>query len=256
MNGTEPKASSTLYTGAIRSDSGFTLRAIAFSSDFSESAEREPLRINIIIAPEYEFSVTARGEGSVTWNLPGSSFPPGRILELTATPAENWGFVKWTGDASGKNRVVEVVTQEREMEIQAVFGTNRYVEVFGAGSVRKTPPGPEPPGQVVVLQAVPDPGHYFVRWGERDVTVSPMTLMPYSNPAQMEQVWALFQLLEENQHPLTVLVDGPGMVTLSPARNFFTNGESVTLSASGSLRQRLRFSPWQRMGLFMFRMRV
>ena len=237
LDGSPPKAASTLYSGPLTLTSNVTLRAMAFSSDFSEFAEREPLQINLV--PGYTFSARKRGVGTLTQNPPGTTFPSGAIIELTATPGENWEFVRWSGDASATNSTIQIAMLDRNMNIEALFGTNRVVEIFGSGTVRKTPPGPEPPCvyleesgcEAVVLQAIPDPGHYFVRWGDRDVTVSPTLLTPFTTPQEIEPVWALFAPLEENQHSLSVLVDGPGTVTLSPARNVFTNGEPVTLTA-------------------------
>ncbi|HID60577.1 MAG TPA: cell wall-binding protein, partial [Hadesarchaea archaeon] len=45
-------------------------------------------------------SVDPAAGGSVTLDPPGSSYPEGTVVTLTAVPAENYGFAGWSGDAS------------------------------------------------------------------------------------------------------------------------------------------------------------
>jgi hypothetical protein len=111
-----------------------------------------------------------------------------------------------------------------------VFGTTPSLFTNGNGSLVLNPPlGPYPFGSTLQATALPDPGHYFFGWAG--------AITGFSNRAWFNvtsatpSITALFAPRGANQVSLTVLPEGNGTVSMTPSKNVYTSGETVTLTA-------------------------
>ena len=91
------------------------------------------------------------------------------------------------------------------------------------------PTGPYPFGSTVQLTALPSPGYYFFGWSGAASGFANPLLFTVTNASG---ITALFGALKTNQVSLTVLPNGNGTVAIDPASNVYTNGDTVTLTAS------------------------
>ena len=116
-----------------------------------------------IVRYELTTSVSPAGGGSVT---PGDIYDTGSLVTLEATPAPDYEFVSWSGDASGRDPVV-TVTMDADKGVTANFRIVRYELTTSAspadgGSV--TSGGLYDTGSLVTLEATPAPDYRFVSW--------------------------------------------------------------------------------------------
>ena len=182
----------------------------------------------------YNLTITATPEeGGVVSNLSGD-YEDGTIVEITASPNENWLFEGWQGDLTDNNPRVQVL-MDSDKDIAAVFAKRNYplsIEIEGEGFVaeeivtQKTTEYPH--GTVVELTAEPEDGWQFLRW-EGDLTGS-------ENPAQIQienetSVKAIFAPVTFN---LTVETEGEGVVIKELEQSKTTEygeGDRVNLTA-------------------------
>lgn len=68
----------------------------------------------------YKVAIKTNGKGSVAVSRTGTSFLPGTVLTLTATPAAGSPWVGWSGAATGVARTI-TVTVDQPLTIQANF---------------------------------------------------------------------------------------------------------------------------------------
>ena len=132
----------------------------------------EPVIIN------YTISISATEGGDISasqgssLSASGGSFVENTNVSVTATPAEGYEFVEWTGDASGTTNPLTVVMTENK-DISANFVRSKYTLSFGvvgSGSVSEevisTAKNTEEysSGTVVRLNATPESGWLFNSW--------------------------------------------------------------------------------------------
>ena len=118
---------------------------------------------------------------------------------------------------------------DRARTVTGVFGTALNLFTNGSGQVQLNPPsGPYAFGSTVKLTALPAPGYYFFGWANAaSGFVNPLTF----TVTNASGLTANFGALADNQVSLVVLPNGNGSVSVSPAKNVYTNGEPVTLTA-------------------------
>lgn len=68
----------------------------------------------------YKLSVQTKGKGSVAVSRTGTTFLPGTVLTLTATPAVGATWKGWSGDATSSAQSI-IVIMNKSMTIQANF---------------------------------------------------------------------------------------------------------------------------------------
>jgi hypothetical protein len=134
----------------------------------------------------------------------------------------------WTGDSTDTTNVT-TVAMDHPRSVQAIFGTFLSLSTNGNGQLSLDPAtGPYAYGSMVRMAAVPAAGSYFFGWaGSAGGFANPLSLT-ITNPLG---ITALFATLSPNQVALTTAVTGSGSVVLTPSRNIYTNGDSVSLSA-------------------------
>ena len=166
LDGSAPSFESTLYSGPFTLTNSAVIRLIAYSADFLQSYQAGP--IQVVIVPLYSLTITTLGQGTVAADTSPGPYPSNTLVTLTATPATNWNFLRWTGDATGTSPTLSV-TMDRDKTVHAEFGQvaayTLAVEVEGRGSVSLNPPGGSyPSNTVVTLTAGPGAGWVFDGW--------------------------------------------------------------------------------------------
>ncbi|MFW5907344.1 MAG: InlB B-repeat-containing protein, partial [Candidatus Natronoplasma sp.] len=63
---------------------------------------------------EYELTIEKEGKGSTEPSAGTYTYQEGKEVEVTATPAEGWEFVEWTGDETGTEPAIDVAMNENK----------------------------------------------------------------------------------------------------------------------------------------------
>ncbi len=233
LDGSAPSFSSTFYSGPFTLFTNATVRAIGYSSDFSQSEEADS--INAVVLAHHSLSATTSGGGTITLNPPGGDYLSSDTVTATAVPDAGWSFLYWTGDATGSSNPIDL-QMHSDKTIHAVFGTTLSTTVQGDGQVLLYPsPGPYYYGQIVRLTAVPNSGSYFGFWGNAATgNTNPLYFkVTNANPT----VSSIFGTNGPNQVTLVVNINGRGSVTASPQANVYSTGQSVLITATPDLGQ-------------------
>jgi hypothetical protein len=233
LDGSEPSFASTQYTGVFTLHQNAVLRAIAYSADFFQSSQTDPM--TILIVPSYTLTVTGTGGGRLLVSPSASSYLSNATVTLTAVPTNGWTFLQWLGDLTGTN-ATNTIVMSRKKSVQAVFGTTLNTTVAGAGAVAVNPSGGVYPyGSAVRLTGVPQPGNYFGLWGNAGSgNVNPLTFV-VTNPNPT--VSSLFAAVGSGQAALTVEPIGNGGVTVNPRANIYSVGQMVSITAAADTNQ-------------------
>ena len=198
----------------------------------------------VFVQTAYPLTATTPGGGSVSVNgqviPPVTFFPIGSVVTVTAVASNGWSFLGWQGDASGTNNPLSLMMNQTN-RLQGIFGTVVGTSTAGGGGIVLSQPNPIPFGTTLTVSAVPDAGTRFVTWsGAASGTNTPTTIAVTSaNPT----VLALFTTLPGGKYSLAVVVVGNGSVAISPRHNYYSAGDSVTLSAS-TTNAGTRFDGW------------
>lgn len=123
----------------------------------------------------YELSVNTQGEGTVSEQIleqQSKDYDHGTVVELTASPAEGYKFVEWTGDVTDTQNHVQI-TVDSPQEVTAVFEKKSFgltMTTSGEGTVVLNPDQQEfLYNSTVELEANPAQGWSFVEW-EGDIS--------------------------------------------------------------------------------------
>jgi len=240
LDGSPPDFTSAVYTNAFVTSNSVIIRAVAYNNLFTDQAGAAPVALQVI--PTYPLTTNGPG-GSIAVspaaNLNPNLYLSNSLVKLTATPSNGWTFMYWTGAVSSTASVINVL-MDQPRHLQAVFGTTLNLFTNGNGQIVTDPPtGPFPHGSSVTLTALPAPTSYFFGWaGLLSGFTNPVTLTVNNASG----ITALFGTLNANQVSLVALPVGGGSLGFSPARNVYTNGEVVTITAL-STSNRI-FSTW------------
>ena len=226
-DGSPPSLFSSLYFGPVSFRHTVTLRATAWDANFLNSWEADPVTITIL--PVYSVNTSTAGGGSVTISPVQSNYLSNSVVTINAMPDAGWTFLQWLGDVIGNNPTATLM-MTRNKCVEAVFGTALSTVATGDGTVNLRPSTAlYPYGTVVHLTAIPQPGNAFALWGNAGSGTNNPLHYPVTNANRT--VSSVFAALPANQHALTVLADGAGSVTRSPAANRFNAGATVSLTA-------------------------
>jgi hypothetical protein len=231
LDGSEPDFTAIPYSGAFTLTYSATIRAIAYNFAYSDWAEAAPIALQI--SPVFPLSAgSPGGSGIIVSPLGydgGNLYLSNTVVTLTAIPSNSWTFSSWAGDSSDTTNITTVV-MDQPRAVQALFNTSLTLFTNGSGQVLLNPPaGPYLFGSTVRLTALPSPGYYFFGWANAASGFANSLLFTVTN--DVPGITALFAALKPGQVSLTVLPKGNGTVLINPARNVYTNGNTVTLTA-------------------------
>ncbi|MDB4797200.1 leucine-rich repeat protein [bacterium] len=174
LDGTKPTFTSAPYTAPFQLTESATIRAIAYSADFTNSIEAEPVSLRLL--PAYSMNVSTAGGGTAIITPPDGPYLEGTEVTVTAKPEGNWEFIGWSGDSTSSEATI-TITMDEAKALTPTFGTNVTLNEIGAGKVVQTPSNPVPYGSTVTFTAKPDIGHYLFRWaGEQTGNDNPTQL--------------------------------------------------------------------------------
>ena len=137
-------------------------------------------------AATFTLTINVSGSGTVSRNPTNSAYPGGATVILTATPAADWLFAGWSGDATGTTNPLNVTMTSNKV-IQANFvevpryTLNRITN--GMGAITLSPPGGiYLSNSTVQAQASPEPGWVFLNWsGDANGSSNPLAVLMNAN---------------------------------------------------------------------------
>ena len=231
LDGSTPSLGSTLYTGAVTISRSCTVRAVAYSSDFSSQMQSPPL--GVVIVPV--LTATTAGGGGVSIEPPAGAYAADGMATLTATPAAGWIFLQWLGDASGTDPITSI-QMSRKKSVQAVFGTAVNATTVGSGSIWQEPEAAfYPYGTRIRFSGLPASGNYLAFWG--NAVTSTDNPLEFTVTQPNPTVTAIFQPLGVGQFALALVAEGGGKVVATSAANKYSSGASVRVTAQADTGQ-------------------
>lgn len=233
-DGTAPSFLSTRYVGWFKVSSSVTIRAIAYSVDFAESATNS---LTLVIA-DMHVDVPPPFQGLVTLDPPGGLYVSNTVVRATAKDGGGWSFENWDGPIKSSDRTIQfVVTNQTSLSPR--FGT-RVLTTGSTGGTVEVSSEVVHLDEVVQVTAVPDQTHYFGAWGGILNGNQNPTTFTVNGPTQL--VSAAFAPLGPDQVTLVAIIDGPGSYRLFPQKNVFTKGEIVQLHYEAPIDVEPRFA--------------
>ena len=182
LDGSTPTVASTLYNGPFTLTNSAVLQMLNLSADFSQTYQTPPFTVQIIFG--YTLQTAVIGDGTISTNPASTEYASNSVVTLTATPAPNWAFGYWTGNATGSLNPVNVTMNGRR-SVQAVFIPTAYpltASTPGGGSVTVNglviaPATYYSTGSVVTLAATASSGWSFLGWqGNASGTNNPLSV--------------------------------------------------------------------------------
>jgi uncharacterized repeat protein (TIGR02543 family) len=206
---------------------------VQFSVQDAQGASTNPQTINIVVLDvldnntnTYNLTVLANN-GTVTKNPDKAVYNHGENVTLQANAATGYNFVNWTGDLSGSVNPVTIVMDSNK-NITANFGMNPYSLTISAinGYVTKSPDQASYiDGATVTLEAIEDPGYYFVSWsGHLSGSTNPNIITMNSN----KSVTANFAAIPETISSATS-ISGPSSTYVNKTESYTASGASSNL---------------------------
>jgi len=195
-------------------------------------------------AERYVLTMNVSGQGTTDPARGQHEYSAGRQVGLTATPAEGWHFVRWSGDISGTTALIPI-TMNSSMTVTAVFEPNaeQYtltVNVQGQGT---TDPAvgqhAYASGAQVDLSATAASGWHFVRW-QGDVSSTDQSIQVSMDRGKT--VTAVFAQDAAN-YTLTMEVQGQGTTDPAAGQHVYAANTQMNLSATASAGW--RFDHWE-----------
>lgn len=227
LDGSEPSFISSEYTVPFFVEASGTLRAVAYSPDFSQSSFSPAIDLEII--PDVVLTNLTPGGGTVLFEPTGPVYPSNSVVTATALPAPGWQFLRWEGAAAGESNPT-AIAMTNNVGVRAVFGAAPAFTIVGSGQAATTPEGPLLEyGARVRFTAYPAVGSYFVRWGNAVTGTNNPVSFTFTNASSA--VTVLFAALPANQVSLVTAIDGDGRVASAPGGNTFTLGQTISLLA-------------------------
>jgi len=227
-DGSEPTFASQPYLGSFVVSNTATIWAIAYSVDFSQSAQDGPFQIQII--PTYTLSTSVIGQGTLglSPDLRGyvsQRYSSGAPVTLTAIPSDGWRFAHWQGEACGTGPGTTVV-MDGDKTVTAVFeAIPRYLLsaiTVGGGTISGNAGSTYYEGAVINLTAQPLPGWQFMYWQGDESGATTNLSVTMDRTKSVEAVFGTH---------VDTTVGGLGTVTLQPGSGPYPFGSTVQITA-------------------------
>jgi hypothetical protein len=179
----------------------------------------------------YVLSISTVGNGTVAASPDLPQYTYGSVVQLTATPAANWSFAGWSGDASGATNPLSL-TMDGDKDVTATFTINTYaltIDIVGAGTVAKSPnQATYAHGTTVQLTATPGGGYVFSSWsGAATGSSNPVSVL-------MDGPKTVTATFTTTNYVLTLNTIGSGTVAKNPNQAAYTFGTNVQLTATAA----------------------
>ena len=121
------------------------------------------------IPNNYTLTIQTTGQGSESASPVQTTYVPGTVAYLTATPATGWTFSGWSGSDDIANTTANstTITINGNESVTATFIQSNYIlntSVIGNGSIGLNNNGPYHYGDAVQLTAIPAAGWIFANW--------------------------------------------------------------------------------------------
>lgn len=145
-----------------------------------------PFFIPAHASPPYALTIIVEGSGSVNRNPSFDAYPANSVVTLTANPAPNWVFSRWTGDLSGSENPINI-TMSAPRSVTAHFtALSNYTittTTVGQGTIALNPPGGTYVAETTVTAtATASNGWAFAGWsGDAAGTANPLSITVQSN---------------------------------------------------------------------------
>jgi len=187
------------------------------------------------VTPEYRLTVVFEPQGSGTYVLSPAEYKNGDEVTVTVTPRieGKYTFAGWSGVAGQPEAVPTITVRvDRNMTLTAnfieKFVVATYAEPDSGGRVIRTPDSSYYGAGWVGLRAIANPGYRFVGWMGDTTLVDTVLFATYV--ARDLLYIADFRRLPQ----ILVSKQGEGTVIASPDKDYYEEGDEVTLSATAA----------------------
>ncbi len=176
-------------------------------------------------------TLNEQGNGTVSANPNKGSYDYGEVVEINANPDPGHELARWEGNLSGRDYPISF-TLTSNASVTGVFVPENYVNLSvtnnGGGSVNVDPAAAQYlVGEVVTLEAIPDPGFEFIEWRQGHTgTDNPTSFII----EEATTVRAIFQEIPTYSITINPPV-GEGSVEKDPDKGAYEEGEEVELTA-------------------------
>ncbi len=195
-------------------------QTLTMNQDQSVTAVFEPLA--------YTLDIRVVGNGSVTRAPLQATYAYTDVVALNAVAGIGWSFSSWSGDLSSSS-ASENVTIDGNLVITGTFTQESYTvttSVSGNGSVVVSPDqAGYVYGDVVSVQAVPDPGYALQSWsGDLSGNAAGQSLTIDGN----KSATAIFATAT---YTVATAVEGSGSILLDPLQSTYSYGDVISVTA-------------------------
>ena len=160
----------------------------------------------LIPSVQYNLNISASVGGTVSTE--GGTYDEGTEVNITATPNEGYLFVGWDGIEDTSNEITVLISSNTTVVaiFQVIAQFTVTISASEGGTVSSIG-GIFIEGYELSVEALPNTGYEFLRWGEVDISTSSLTITVSSNIS----LTAIFSALpnETNSSNFTDENEGP-----------------------------------------------
>jgi hypothetical protein len=224
-DGTKPDSTAHPGSEPLLVTTPLTVRALAYSSDHSQTADMGSISVQVVAARHLTKSVT--GQGTIYTDL-SEPYPNGALVFVKAVPQTGSRFKLWGGDLAGQPQVTTLL-MDRDRTISAAFDSSVVrsflVTTLGGGTVGGGGGlglKEYPDKTSVSLTAQPEAGWKFLRWkGDAGGPQNPINVL-MDRDKSVEAVFGT---------SFSTATTGPGVVLPSQFGRDVPFGSTVRFSA-------------------------